>query len=100
MYSGYLSQRGTSSGRQDRDYTVEMTFSSGGSSVRYPSLGCSGTLSPQGDSGGSRVYTERITSGNCDPSGTWTIQRESSSSIAAEYRPASGNYVVVGELTR
>ena len=100
VYTGYLSQRGTTSGRQDRDYTVEMTFSSGGSSVRYPSLGCSGTLSPQGDSGDARVYSERISSGNCDPSGTWTIKRQSSSSIQAEYRPTSGRYVVVGELSR
>lgn len=99
-YTGLLSQRGTSGGRSDRDYPVEMTFSAGGSTVDYPTLRCSGTLTPTGDSGGARVYRETITEGRCDPSGTWYVTRGSDSAVAAEYRPETGPYVVTGQLTR
>lgn len=100
IYSGVLSQRGTRGGRADQDYTVIMTFSSTGSTVDYPGLGCSGTLAPQGDADGVRVYRETLTTGRCDPTGTWYITRGSDTAISAEYRSIRSDYVVVGQLTR
>lgn len=98
-YSGVLSQRGTR--RSDQDFSVSMTFSSQGSTVDYPSLGCSGTLSPSGDSAGARVYSETITSGRCDQSGTWYVTRGADGdSLSVEYRAVRSDYVVVGQLTR
>ena len=97
-YSGTLSQRGTR--RSDRDYPVEMTFSSQGSTVAYPTLGCRGTLTPTGNSAGARVYRETITSGRCDPTGTWYVTRGSDDAVSAEYHPSRADYVVVGQLTR
>lgn len=97
-YSGTLSQRGTR--RTDRDYLVEMTFSSQGSTVEYPTLGCRGTLTPTGNSDGSRVYRETITSGRCDATGTWRVTKGSDTAISAEYQPTGADYVVVGQLTR
>lgn len=97
-YSGTLSQRGTR--RSDRDYPVEMTFSSQGSTVAYPTLGCRGTLTPTGNSAGARVYRETITSGRCDPTGTWYVTRGSDDAVSVEYHPSGADYVVVGQLTR
>lgn len=97
-YSGVLSQRG--SRQSDQDFPVEMYFSSTGSAVNYPTLGCSGSLSPLGNSGRARVYREDIASGECEPTGTWYVTRGSNDEISAEYRPARGDYVVLGQLTR
>lgn len=97
-YSGTLVQRGTR--QSDRDYEVQMTFSSTGSTVSYPELGCRGTLTPTGNQNGARVYREHITSGGCDSPGTWLVTRGSDTSVAAEYRPAGDDYVVAGQLTR
>ena len=98
-YTGVLSQRGTR--RSDQDFSVSMTFSANGSTVDYPTLACSGTLSPTGDSGGARVYTESITSGRCDPRGTWYVTRGADgATLSVEYRSDRSDYVVVGQLTR
>ena len=97
-YSGTLVQRGTR--QSDRDYEVQMTFSSTGSTVSYPALGCRGTLTPTGNQNGARVYREHITSGGCDSPGTWLVTRGSDTSVVAEYRPAGDDYVVAGQLTR
>jgi hypothetical protein len=98
-YSGVVSQRGTR--RSDQDFTVVMTFSAQGSSVNYPTLACGGTLAPIGDSGGARVYAETITSGRCDPRGTWYVTRGADrTSLSVEYRSSGSDYVVVGQLTR
>ncbi|HHX86344.1 MAG TPA: hypothetical protein GX694_13690, partial [Actinomycetales bacterium] len=99
-YTGTLQQRGTSSTRQDRDYAVEMTFSSGGSSVRYPGLGCAGTLVPRGDSGVDRIYREEIHTGRCDDGGTWTVTRVGDGRLDVNYEAPTGRYVVTGTLTR
>lgn len=97
-YVGTLSQRGTRF--SDVDYPVVMTFSPQGSTVEYPTLGCSATLTPAGDSNGARVYFETITSGSCDSTGTWHITKGSVRAVSAEYRPTRADYVVVGQLTR
>lgn len=97
-YYGVLSQRGTA--HSDRDLRVAMSFSSTGSYVEYPSLGCSGTLTPTGNRSGARVYRETITSGQCDPTGTWYVTRGSESEISAEYRPEGDDHVVEGQLSR
>ena len=49
---------------------------------------------------GARVYQETITSGPCDQGGTWHVTRDSADAVTAEYRPAAGDYTVVGQLTR
>lgn len=97
-YSGVLFQRGTD--QSDQDLQVAMGFSSTGSYVEYPALGCSGTLTPTGNQDGARVYRETITSGQCDPTGTWYVTRGSDTEISAEYRPSGGDHVVEGQLNR
>lgn len=97
-YSGVLYQRGTE--QSDQSLQVAMGFSSTGSFVDYPTLGCSGILTPTGNQDGARVYRETITSGQCDPTGTWLVTRGSDTTISAEYRPSEGDHVVDGQLTR
>lgn len=97
-YSGVVTQRGTQ--RTDTDYEVTMTFTSAGSRVTYPTLGCTGTLQPAGDVDGARVYRETITSGTCDRGGTWYVTRQDTNAVSAEYRPAARDYTVQGQLTR
>ena len=97
-YSGVLFQRGTQ--QSDQSVEVAMGFSSTGSYVDYPTLGCSGTLTPTGNQDGARVYRETITAGQCDPTGTWFVTRGSDTTISAEYRPSGGDHVVEGQLTR
>jgi hypothetical protein len=97
-YTGVVTQRGTQ--RTDTDYEVTMTFTSAGSRVSYPTLGCTGTLQPTGDVDGTRVYRETITSGTCDRGGTWYVTRQDTNAVSAEYRPATGDYTVQGQLTR
>lgn len=97
-YSGLLYQRGTE--QSDQSLQVAMSFSSTGSYVDYPTLGCSGTLTPTGNRSGARVYRETITSGQCDPTGTWYVTRGSDTEISAEYRPSGDDHVVEGQLSR
>lgn len=97
-YSGVLYQRGTE--QSDQSLQVAMGFSSTGSYVDYPTLGCSGTLTPTGNQNGARVYRETITAGQCDPTGTWLVTRGSDTTISAEYRPSEGGHLVEGQLTR
>ena len=97
-YSGVLFQRGTE--QSDQSVEVAMGFSSTGSYIDYPALGCSGTLMPTGNQDGARVYRETITSGQCDPTGTWFVTRGSDNTISAEYRPSEGDHVVEGQLSR
>lgn len=97
-YYGLLSQSGTQ--QSDQSLRVAMSFSSTGSYVDYPTLGCSGTLTPTGNRSGARVYRETITSGQCDPTGTWYVTRGSETAISAEYRPSGADHVVEGQLSR
>lgn len=68
-YTGYGNQRGLTGSGADKSYSVEMVFSSGGSSIRYPSLSCAGRLQPVGFDQGRRVYRENMTTGHCDNNG-------------------------------
>lgn len=97
-YRGYVSQRGAR-GDTAKDYEMSMTFSSQGSYVSYPSLGCNGTLRPTGFSGDARVYREVITEGHCDRGGTWKVTA-AGRSIDAVWELATTDYVVAGTLTR
>lgn len=97
-YAGVVTQRGSQ--RPDTDYSVIMTFTSAGSYVDYSTLGCTGTLRPTGDVDGARVYQETITSGPCDQGGTWYVTRQDATTVTAVRRPAAGDDVVEGQLTR
>lgn len=99
-YTGYGNQRGLTGSGADKSYSVEMVFSSGGSSIRYPSLSCAGRLQPVGFDQGRRVYRENMTTGHCDNNGTWLITVDSDTKLSATYRPPSGRYVVAADLTR
>lgn len=101
-YRGSADQRGTGSRGQsvDRSYPVRMRFSSYGSSVVYPSLGCGGTLRPAGFSGGRRVYREIITYGGCDSGGTWKVLVSSSRRLQATWTRRGTDYIVSAILTR
>lgn len=98
-YEGMARQRGARSAIS-KNYNVTMVFSSGGSFVNYPSLGCEGRLVPDGFDGDRRVYRERITSGHCDRNGTWKITVKSPDALSAEWTLSSQDYIVVAELSR
>lgn len=97
-YAGWGEQRTLSGTRLDKGYSVEMTFSGGGSTVRYPALGCSGRLRPNGFSGDARVYVEEISVGHCDDGGTWKVTVRNDAELSASYSPRSGKYIVVADL--
>ena len=99
-YTGTGHQRGLAGTAADKSYAVEMVFSSGGSTVRYSDLGCSGRLQPAGFDQGRRVYREQMSGGGCDSGGTWLVTVDSDARLSGTYRPPSGRYVVSAELTR
>ena len=99
-YAGTGHQRGLAGTAADKSYGIEMVFSSGGSTIRYPDLGCSGRLQPAGFDQGRRVYREQMNAGRCDNGGTWLVSVDSDARISGTYRPPSGRYVVSAELTR
>jgi len=98
-YSGQAQQRGEPVAR-NIDFPVTMTFSSAGSSISYPTLGCDGTLHPAGFAGPDRVYTETITSGHCDNGGTWYVKVDSPTQLQALWSLSSVNYTVAAALVR
>ncbi len=100
-YTGLAHQRALSGTASDMDYDVEFTLSSSGSTVRYPSLGCSGTLRPVGwRDNGARLYIEETVSPGCDSGGTWAVTVRGDRELDASYTPLSGRYVVTVNLTR
>lgn len=99
-YTGYGAQRALNGGTVDKSYAIEMVFSRGGSTIRYPDLSCSGRLQPTGFDQGRRVYREHLTSGSCDNGGIWLITVDSDTRVSGTYRPPSGRYIVAADLTR
>lgn len=99
-YTGVGRQRSASKSSLNKDYPVEMSFSSSGSSISYPTLDCSGTLRPDGFSDGRRVYRESITSGRCDDGGTWLVLVVSGTRLVANWSIAGRDYTVKATLTR
>jgi hypothetical protein len=98
-YVGEALQRGTPTS-VDKDYPVQMTFSSSGSYVSYPSLACAGNLQPTGFDGGDRVYEERITTGHCDDGGTWLVHVEGPTTLEAAWSSPSTTYTVTAVVDR
>lgn len=99
-FSGIATQRSGSNSSRNKDYPVEMTFSAAGSSINYPSLGCSGRLIPQGFKDGRRVYRETITSGHCDDGGSWEVEVVSENKLRVNWTQASTDYIVSATLVR
>lgn len=99
-YTGVGVQRGLAGGTRDKSYNVEMVFSSGGSTIRYPDLGCFGRLRPSGFDNGRRVYREDMSGSRCDDGGTWLVTVNNDVRVSATYRPPTGRYVVSAELSR
>jgi hypothetical protein len=99
-YTGTGVQRSASDNSKNKDYPVEMTFSSSGSTVSYPSLNCAGRLTPQGFNGGRRVYRESITSGHCDDGGIWEIEVVSDVKLRANWTHSGVSYSVSATLSR
>lgn len=98
-YVGEALQRGTPA-RVDKDYPVQMTFSSTGSYVAYPTLGCEGRLQPTGFDGDDRVYEEQITAGHCDDGGTWLVHVEGPTTLEAAWFLSSASYAVTAVVDR
>lgn len=96
-YSGEAEQRGTPA-RVNKRYPLEMSFSSGGSHVYYPALGCEGLLQPLGFEGPNRVYEERITSGHCDDGGTWLVHVDGPTTLEVAWSLPSASYTVTALL--
>lgn len=98
-YSGQAEQRGTPA-RVNKDYPLEMTFSSSGSYVSYPTLGCAGSLHPLGFDGPDRLYAETITSGHCDSGGTWHVRVDDETTLQGSWSLPSSSYSVTAVLER
>lgn len=96
-YSGEGRQRGTP-GALNKDYPIQMIFSSTGSHVAYPTLDCEGLLRPLGFEGSSRVYEEQITSGHCDSGGTWLVHVDDPTTLEAVWSLSSATYTVTAVL--
>lgn len=96
-YGGEAQQRGTPT-RINKNYPMQMSFSSGGSQVMYPTLSCEGVLQPLGFQGESRVYEEKITSGHCDSGGTWLVHVDGLTTIEAAWSLPSASYTVSATL--
>lgn len=98
--TGTYSGIGIQHGDNPDDFRISMTFSSAGSTIEYPDLGCSGTLQPAGYDGTRRVYRERITSGPCDQGGNWKVHVASTTRVTASWSRPTGGYTVTARLTR
>ena len=98
-FSGQAQQRGQPAS-VNQDFQMAMTFSSAGSSVSYPTLGCYGRLTPTGFAGRDRVYTETMTSGPCDTGGTWYVKVDGETQVEAHWSLSTANYTVAAVLTR
>jgi hypothetical protein len=98
-YSGTARQRGARASL-NKDTPMSMTFSSSGSSVAYPGVGCAGKLLPTGFDGQRRVYQEQITSGPCDNGGVWRVLVVSSDRLEAGWTLPSQDYTVSAVLRR
>ena len=99
VYTGTGIQRSADSGTET-ELAIRMAFSSSGSTVDYPTLGCTGTLVPDGFSGGDRIYREQITSGSCDRDGRWAVTVLADAALQAQWTLPSGKYTVSARLTR
>ena len=84
----------------NKTYPMSMSFSSGGSSVDYPTLNCHGTLRPDGFKGSRRLYIEEITRGHCDSGGTWSVLRQAPNQLLADWTLGTQDYGVAVTLTR
>jgi len=98
-YYGQAEQRGARAS-VNKDYPVNMTFSSSGSSVEYPTLECAGILRPLGFDGPDRLYEEEIESGHCDDGGLWRVYVEGASQLVATWSRPSSDYTVAAVLLR
>lgn len=96
-YGGQARQRGAPAG-VNKNYPMQMSFSSSGSRVIYPTLGCGGVLQPLGFQGESRVYKEEVTSGHCDSGGTWLVHVDGPTTIEAAWSLPSASYTVTAVL--
>jgi hypothetical protein len=95
-YYGLARQRGTPT-EVNKDYSIEMTFSSAGSSVAYPTLGCRGSMTPLGFRGDARTYRETIESGHCDSGGIWQVQVDGTT-LSAYWELPAASYSVSAVL--
>jgi hypothetical protein len=98
-YAGVARQRGARAST-NKTYPISMTFSSSGSNVSYPDLGCTGRLVPAGFIGRARVYREEITAGPCDSGGTWRVRPLSARRLRAGWTLATQDYAVIAALRR
>lgn len=99
-YSGSFHQEDLSGRTADKDYQINMSFSPSGSTIEFPSLGCSGTLTLQGFQGDTAVYEEVITSGrrNCVDVGQWWFETFDENNIGAWYSSPDDRWRVTGVL--
>jgi len=98
-YSGEARQRGTPA-RLNKNYPVQMSFSSTGSHVSYPTLACEGQLRPLGFEAANRVYEEQITSGHCDGGGIWLVHVDGPTTLEGSWSLPSASYTVTAVLAR
>ena len=99
-YTGAGQQRSARGSVTAKDLPIRMTFSTSESTIEYPTLGCSGTLVPDGSSGGDSIYLEQITSGSCDRNGRWAVTALSGGDVQAEWTLPGGEYTVSARLSR
>jgi actin-like ATPase involved in cell morphogenesis len=79
---------------------LAITGGTGTAQVRYPDLGCLGTVTVLSRTGTSIRAQERIASGRCTPTGIMTIRPQPGGQLAVSYTPDIATYTATALLSR
>jgi hypothetical protein len=84
-----------------RDWSIELRINKGATlaTVLYRELGCAGTITFDGATGGTVSAREEITTGSCTPKGTITLT-PAGANLDWSYVPDGETYKATGRLSR
>jgi hypothetical protein len=68
--------------------------------IRYPRLGCSGTVTVIRRSSEKVVLTERIDTGQCSTRGSIVLWPTGPTTMLLDYKPANGEYTARASMTK
>ena len=93
---------GTIKQSDGRSWRLELSAPAGAhvGSVRYPELGCAGTLTLISVTVNTMRALEQITSGSCTPSGSVNLTPRADGGMDWSYLPDGDVYTATGVLTR
>ena len=78
---------------------LRFALDAGTGTIRYPRLGCSGTVTVTERTSDRIVLAERITAGPCSKRGTIVLWPTGPDSMLLNYRPANGQYTADATMT-